>query len=102
MTTAKEIRRQIKAEQKVRVDEANKWHRERLKTGHDCPRCGVAVMRKPGRGRPPVWCSPACRRAASSERLRASVSGEPVAVVEIPTATTGNPGYGGTARFGQP
>lgn len=54
---------------------------EQLQLG--CPRCGEPVVRKPGRGRPAVWCSQDCRRAASSERLRASRSGQPVQVVEV-------------------
>ena len=45
-----------------------------------CPRCGAVVVRKPGRGRPPLWCSQACRRAASLER---KTSKEPVRVVEV-------------------
>lgn len=48
-----------------------------------CPRCGAEVKRKPGRGRPAIWCSQACRRAASSERLAASEHAEPVQVVEV-------------------
>ena len=49
-----------------------------------CPRCGKPVPpRKPGRGRPPVWCSQDCRRAASSERRAAAARGEPVRVVEV-------------------
>ncbi|TWP33058.1 hypothetical protein FGL98_22500 [Leekyejoonella antrihumi] len=38
-----------------------------------CPRCGQIVA-STGRGRPPVWCSQACRRAAYEER-RAAASG---------------------------
>jgi len=38
-----------------------------------CPRCGRAVDWA-GRGRRPLWCSQACRRAAYEER-RASASG---------------------------
>ena len=45
-----------------------------------CPRCGAVVVRKPGRGRPPLWCSHACRQAASLER---QTSKEPVRVVEV-------------------
>lgn len=45
-----------------------------------CPRCGTEIVRKPGRGRPPVWCSQECRRAASLER---STAAEPVRVVEV-------------------
>lgn len=48
-----------------------------------CPRCGRGVVRKLGRGRAPIWCSQDCRRAASSERLTASKSGQPVRVVEV-------------------
>lgn len=42
-------------------------------TPKTCPRCGENVPSS-GRGRPPVWCSQACRRAAYEER-RASASG---------------------------
>lgn len=38
-----------------------------------CPRCGQTIT-SPGRGRPPVWCSQACRRAAYEEQ-RAAASG---------------------------
>jgi endogenous inhibitor of DNA gyrase (YacG/DUF329 family) len=38
-----------------------------------CPRCGQDVKRKPT-GRPPIWCSQTCRRAAYEER-RAAVQG---------------------------
>jgi len=40
---------------------------------NSCPRCGRAVDWA-GRGRRPLWCSQACRRAAYEER-RASASG---------------------------
>lgn len=42
-----------------------------------CPRCGSEFPPKPGqsrRGRPSVWCSQRCRRAAYEER-RAAASG---------------------------
>lgn len=45
-----------------------------LITETTCPRCGQIVTPKPGRGRPPKWCSQACRRAAYEER-RAAASG---------------------------
>ncbi|TWP33187.1 hypothetical protein [Leekyejoonella antrihumi] len=38
-----------------------------------CPRCGKTITSS-GRGRPPTWCSQACRRAAYEER-RAAASG---------------------------
>jgi len=38
-------------------------------TEDGCPRCGGPVERKP-RGRPPVYCSDACRHAAGQERKR--------------------------------
>lgn len=41
--------------------------------GGTCPRCGKDVQRK-ATGRPPIWCSQACRRAAYEER-RAAASG---------------------------
>jgi predicted nucleic acid-binding Zn ribbon protein len=43
------------------------------KTSQHCPRCGASIIRK-RMGRPPIWCSHACRRAASEER-RASRHG---------------------------
>ena len=36
-----------------------------------CPRCGNGTQRKPT-GRPPIWCSQACRRAAYEERSAAA------------------------------
>lgn len=40
-----------------------------------CPRCGIEVPRSAsGRGRPRVWCSQRCRRAAYEER-RAAANG---------------------------
>jgi len=48
-----------------------------------CPRCGREVPVSSGRGRPAIWCSQDCRRAASSERLRASKATDPVQVVEV-------------------
>ena len=42
-------------------------------TGGTCPRCGKPTQRK-RTGRPPIWCSQACRRAAYEER-RAAVQG---------------------------
>lgn len=43
---------------------------------HECPRCGqtIAEMRPRRPGRPKLWCSSECRRAASEER-RAAASG---------------------------
>lgn len=40
-----------------------------------CPRCSSEMPSQPGqsrRGRPPVWCSQRCRRAAYEERRAAS------------------------------
>ncbi|WP_116116397.1 hypothetical protein [Austwickia chelonae] len=39
-------------------------------TGTPCPRCGDPVPTC-GRGRPPIWCSDACKVAASRERSAA-------------------------------
>lgn len=58
-------------------------------TGHACPRCGSEVPAGSGRGRPRVWCSTACRRAASIERQAAERDGgavQPVVVPRPPTA----------------
>ena len=38
----------------------------------NCPRCGAEALRRPGRGRPSLWCSQDCRRAASLERATAA------------------------------
>ena len=35
-----------------------------------CPKCGAAVDRHPGPGRPSLYCSPACRQAAAYEIKR--------------------------------
>lgn len=40
-------------------------------TGKPCPRCGQPIHPK-RTGRPPVWCSQACRRAAYEERRAAA------------------------------
>lgn len=48
-----------------------------------CPRCGDPVASTAGqRGRPPVWCSPECRRLASEERRAARAGGRAVEVHE--------------------
>lgn len=39
-----------------------------------CPRCGAELPAQAGRGRPRLWCSQACRRAAYEER-RAAAAG---------------------------
>lgn len=46
-----------------------------------CPRCGESVPHR-GVGRPAVWCSQACRRAAYEERRAASQGAVAVRVVE--------------------
>lgn len=51
----------------------------RTLAGGTCPRCGKEVQRK-ATGRPPIWCSQACRRAAYEER-RAAARG--VIAVEV-------------------
>ena len=49
--------------------------------GGTCPRCGKDVQRKPT-GRPPIWCSQACRRAAYEERRAAARGAIAVEVVD--------------------
>ena len=46
-----------------------------------CPRCGNPTQRKPI-GRPPIWCSQACRRAAYEERRAAAQGAIAVEVVD--------------------
>lgn len=46
-----------------------------------CPRCGLAVEWA-GRGRRPIWCSQACRRAAYEERRAAASGAVAVRVIE--------------------
>lgn len=46
-----------------------------------CPRCGQAVHQA-RRGRPAVWCSQRCRRAAYEERRAAAAGAIAVQVVE--------------------
>lgn len=59
----------------------------RTDTTRTCPRCGTVFdMPDRGRGRRPVWCSPACRRLASAERVAARNAGAAVTVVEVPRA----------------
>ena len=49
--------------------------------GGTCPRCGKEVQRT-ATGRPPIWCSPACRRAAYEERRAAAHGAIAVEIVE--------------------
>jgi hypothetical protein len=57
-----------------------------------CPRCATVFdMPDRGRGRRPVWCSPACRRLASAERVAARNAGSAVTVVEVPRAHRPDP-----------
>jgi len=56
--------------------------------GQECPRCGSGVPSALGRGRPRVWCSTACRRAASIERQAAERGGGAVQVVVVPRPPT--------------
>ena len=46
-----------------------------------CPRCGKDVQRR-SVGRPPIWCSQACRRAAYEERRAAARGAIAVEVVD--------------------
>ncbi len=36
----------------------------------NCPKCGKSIERRPGRGRPSVYCSAVCRSAAAYEVKR--------------------------------
>lgn len=59
----------------------------RTDTTRTCPRCGTVFdIPDRGRGRRPVWCSGACRRLASAERVAARNAGSAVTVVEVPRA----------------
>ncbi|MEX5257888.1 hypothetical protein [Kocuria arenosa] len=46
-----------------------------------CPWCGDPIQQRPGRGRPPVYCSTRCRRYAYEQRRAAEREGQPVRVV---------------------
>lgn len=46
-----------------------------------CPRCGFPLKRK-GAGRPPVWCSQRCRRAAYEERRAAATGAVGLEVID--------------------
>ena len=46
-----------------------------------CPRCGKDLRRKPT-GRPPIWCSQVCRRAAYEERRAAARGAIAVEVID--------------------
>ena len=64
----------------------------RVDTKRTCPRCGTVFdMPDRGRGRRPVWCSPACRRLASAERVAARNAGSAVTVVEVPRSHRPDP-----------
>lgn len=47
-----------------------------------CPRCG-ALVPVSGRGRPRVWCTQVCRRAAYEVRRAAREGERPVQVVQV-------------------
>ena len=64
----------------------------RVDTTRTCLRCGTVFdMPDRGRGRRPVWCSPACRRLASAERVAARNAGSAVTVVEVPRSHRPDP-----------
>lgn len=64
----------------------------RVDTARTCPRCGTVFdMPDRGRGRRPVWCSGACRRLASAERVAARNAGSAVTVVEVPRSHRPDP-----------
>lgn len=67
--------------------------------GHPCPRCGVTVRCGSGRGRPRVWCSTACRRAASIERQAAERDGAAVQPVVVPRPPTAREDAAATAAL---
>lgn len=49
-----------------------------------CPRCSNPVPpRRSPHGRPAVWCSPRCRKAASAQRRAAQQAGIPVRIERI-------------------
>jgi hypothetical protein len=49
-----------------------------------CPRCGEPIPpRRTPRGRPALWCSPTCRKAASAERRAAERVDAPVRIIEV-------------------
>jgi hypothetical protein len=54
-----------------------------------CPRCGTPVPTRPT-GRPAVWCSQGCRRAAYEERRAAARGAIAIAVVERPSIVEHN------------
>jgi hypothetical protein len=64
----------------------------RIDTTRTCPRCGTEFeLARRGPGRRPVWCSGACRRLASAERVAARNAGAAVRVVEVPRAHRPDP-----------
>lgn len=64
----------------------------KIDTTRTCLRCGTVFdMPDRGRGRRPVWCSGACRRLASAERVAARNAGRAVTVVEVPRAHRPDP-----------
>jgi hypothetical protein len=55
-----------------------------LDSARVCPRCGAPVPpRRSSRGRPALWCSPTCRKAASADRRAAHRVDAPVRIVEV-------------------
>jgi endogenous inhibitor of DNA gyrase (YacG/DUF329 family) len=74
-------RRKVAARERARQRRIAVSERRELETpestllANTCPRCGDEVARNAsGRGRPRVWCSQRCRRAAYEER-RAAANG---------------------------
>jgi len=47
-----------------------------------CPACTGPVLRKPGPGRPPQYCSPTCWRASYRARLAERRAAEPPLTTE--------------------
>ena len=65
------------------TDETREKRQENGRTvpGGTCPRCGKPTQKKPT-GRPPIWCSQTCRRAAYEERRAAARGAIAVEVVD--------------------
>ena len=62
-------------------DRAKREQNGRKAAGGTCPRCGKVVQRK-ATGRPPIWCSQTCRRAAYEERRAAARGAIAVEIVD--------------------
>lgn len=63
------------------IDASKNSHQARVIERGTCPQCGRKTV-KPTTGRPPIWCSQKCRRAAYEERRAAATGAIAVEVVE--------------------